>query len=330
MNNSIDYLKIVSILLVIVIIISAAMILIRLWENNNNYFQGAVVKDGIVKYQGIEYELNESVESYLLIGLDQYTGADKADSHESGIQADFLVVLVVDNEAKQCTALQINRDTVTKVNMLSIGGTAIVSSYDTQIALAYAYVEDDNAKIRCGNTKDSVQYLLNGVEIDHYFAITMDGVIALNDLVGGVEVLVLDDFTGIDDSLVKGENITLRGEQALRYVRARKGMEDSSNVARMERQKQYLRALYDKLDKCLKQDNAFAVTLVEQMSAHTTYDISEQKIQRLAEKYSDYEFMGIRTLDGESRVVNGFMEFHSDPESVWKVVLSLFYKPQSN
>jgi hypothetical protein len=80
----------------------------------------------------------------------------------------------------------------------------------------------------------------------------------------------------------------------------------------------------------MKQDNAFAVKLVEQMSAHTTYDISEQKIQRLAEKYSEYEFMGIRTLDGESRVVNGFMEFHSDPESVWKVVLSLFYKPQSN
>ncbi len=330
MNNSIDYLKIISIVLVIVIIISAGVILLRLWENNNNYFQGAVVKDDIVKYQGIEYELNDDVESYLLIGLDKYTGADKADSHESGIQADFLIVLVFDNESKQCTALQINRDTVTKVNMLSIGGTAVVASYNTQIALSYAYVEDDNAKIRCGNTKDSVQYLLNGVQIDHYFAITMDGVIALNDLLGGVEVLVLDDFSGIDDTLVQGENITLRGEQALRYVRARKGMEDSSNIARMERQKQYMRALYEKLEICMEENEMFAVKLVEQMSEHTVYDISEQKIQRLSEKYSDYEFLGIKTFEGESKVVNGFMEFHPNADSVWETVLSLFYKPKAN
>lgn len=330
MNNSIDYLKIISIVLVIVIIISAGMILLRLWENNNNYFQGAVVKDGIVRYQGVEYEPDPDVESYLLIGLDKFTGADTADSHESGIQADFLIVLVFDNDSKQCTALQINRDTVTRVNMLSIGGTAVVASYNKQIALSYAYVEDDNEKIRCGNTKDSVQYLLNGVKIDHYFAITMDGVIALNDLVGGVDVLVLDDFSGIDDTLVNGENITLRGEQALRYVRARKGMEDSSNIARMERQKQYVRALYEKLEACLEADETFAVELAEEMTEHTVYDISEQKIQRLSEKYADYEFTGIKTFEGESTVVDGFVEFHPDSDSVWEIVLSLFYKPKSN
>ena len=78
MNNSIDFLKIVSIVLVIVIIISAGLILLRLWENNNDYFQSAVVKDETVKYQGKEYDLNPSVESYLLIGLDKYTDADSA------------------------------------------------------------------------------------------------------------------------------------------------------------------------------------------------------------------------------------------------------------
>ena len=330
MNNSIDYLKIISIVLVIVIVISAGLILIRLWENNNNHFRGTVVKDGVVKYQGNEDELKDSVESYLVIGLDKYTGDDRADSHESGIQADFIIVLVFDNETKRCTALQINRDTVTKVNMLSIGGTAVVGVYDKQIALSYAYVEDDNAKIRCGNTKDSVQYLLNGVKIDHYFAITMDGLVTLNDLVGGVDVLVLDDFSGIDDSLVKGENITLRGEQALRYVRARKGMEDNTNIARMERQKQYIRALYEKLELRLNEDEMFAVTLLEQMSDHTVYDISEQKIQKLSERYSDYEFMGIKTFEGESRVVDGYMEFHPDADSVWEIVLSLFYNQKIN
>lgn len=330
MNNRIDYLKIVAIVLVIIIILSAGMIILRLWENNNDIFSGTAVSDGVVKYRGTDYELNSDIESYLLIGLDKYTGANSADSHESGIQADYLMVLVFDNETKECTALQINRDTMTKVNMLSIGGTAVVQSYAAQIALSYAYVEDDNAKIRCGNTKDSVQHLLKGVNVDHYFAITMDGVITLNDLVGGVEVIVLDDFSGIDDSLIKGESVTLVGDQALSYVRSRKGLEDSSNLARMERQKQYVKALYEKLDSRLKEDETFTLTAFEKMSDHIVYDVSEQKIQKLADKFADYEFLGIRTFEGESVENNGFMEFHPDEDSVWEIVLDLFYEPIKN
>lgn len=330
MKNRFDYLKIISIVLVIIIIISACIIFLRIWENNHDIFSGTVIKDGIVKYQGNEYELDPNVESYLLIGLDKYTGAASSDSHASGIQADFLMVLVFNNATKQYTALQINRDTVTKVNMLSIGGTAVVASYDRQIALSYAYVEDDNAKIRCGNTKDSVQHLLKGVKIDHYFAITMDGVIALNDLVGGVDLIVLDDFSGVDDSLIKGESITLMGDQALTYVRARKGLEDSSNIARMERQKQYISSLYEKLKSCIKENDTFSLMLAEQMSAHTVYDISEQKIQKLSEKYADYEFLGIKTFRGESKVNDGFMEFHPDEDSVWEIILDLFYNLKIN
>ena len=87
MNNRIDYLKIVAIVLVIIIILSAGLIILRLWENNNDIFSGTAVSDGVVKYRGTDYELNSDIESYLLIGLDKYTGANSADSHESGIQA---------------------------------------------------------------------------------------------------------------------------------------------------------------------------------------------------------------------------------------------------
>ena len=330
MKNKVDYLKIVAIVLVFIIIISAAIILVRLWENNHNYFPESVNKDGIVKYQGTEYELNPDIESYLLIGLDKYTDAFSSDSHESGIQADFIMVLVFDNENQTCIGLQINRDTVTQVNRLSIGGTAVVATYTKQIALAYAYVEDDNAKIRCGNTKDSVEHLLKCVDINHYFAVTMDGVVTLNDLLGGVEVEVLNDFTGIDDSLIKGETVTLIGEQALRYVRARKGLEDSSNIARMERQKQYLNALYDKLESRITEDDEFSLSLVEKMSEHIVYDLSEQKIQKLAEKFAEYEFLGIKTFEGESTVNEGFVEFHPDEDSIWEIVLDLFYEPIKN
>mgnify|MGYP000585160404 FL=1 len=68
----------------------------------------------------------------------------------------------------------------------------------------------------------------------------MDAVPILNDLLGGVEVTVLDDFSGIDDTLIKGETVTLHGDHALTYVRERYGLEDSSNSTRMVRQRQYM------------------------------------------------------------------------------------------
>ena len=145
-----------------------------------------------------------------------------------------------------------------------------------------------------------------------------------------VEVIVLDDFSGIDDSLIKGESVTLMGKQALSYVRSRKGLEDSSNLARMERQKQYVKALYEKLDSRLKEDETFTLTAFEKMSDHIVYDVSEQRIQKLADKFADYEFLGIRTFEGESVENNGFMEFHPDEDSVWEIVLDLFYEPIKN
>ena len=44
--------------------------------------------------------------------------------------------------------------------------------------------------------------------------------------------------------------MTLQGEQALRYVRTRYGLEDSTNSTRMARQQQYINALYAKALSC--------------------------------------------------------------------------------
>ena len=91
-------------------------------------------------------------------------------------------------------------------------------SFTGQLALAHTYGSGEEDS--CENTVLAVSNLLYGMEIDHYVSLTMDGVALLNDLVGGVPVEVLDDFSGIDDSLVQGETVTLRGRQALTYVRS--------------------------------------------------------------------------------------------------------------
>lgn len=330
MRTEKNLLRYVAFALAIILLITAGLLLLELWERGRDRFAASEHKEGVLMYGGQEYERKDSIETFLVLGLDKYTGALASDAHGRGVQADFLMLFVFDNENQQCTALHINRDTMASVNQLAIGGTAVVATHTLQIALAYNYVEDDNDKIRCGNTKDSVEKLLYDVPVNHYLALTMDFVPAINDLVGGVEVTVLDDFAGIDDTLIQGEKVTLMGEQALRYVRTRYGLEDSSNEARMARQQQYISALYDKAISCVEADAAFIVDLVTLADEHLVYDSSEHRMQKFAEKFGAYEFLGIREIAGENVVGEEFMEFYPDEDDLLKTVIDLFYTPKKS
>lgn len=319
------YFKYIAIALVIVFLIAAAFLLLEVWENRENKFPVSSTEDGVVKYNDKEYVLKDNIETFLVLGLDKYEGADSAESHESGVQADFLMLFVFDNETKQFTAIHVNRDTMTRVNKLAVGGSTVAETYTKQIALAYNYANADNDKIKCRNTKDSVEYLLNGVKIDHYLSLTMDAVPASCDLVGGVEVTVLDEFSGIDDTLVKGEKVTLTGEQALRYVRTRYGLEDSTNSTRMVRQQQYIDALYNKINSRIEADDEFLIKFVDTMDDYVVYDSSDQKMLKFAEKFDDYEFLGTKEIKGESKLGEEFIEFYPDEESIWDLIIDLFY-----
>lgn len=325
-----NYLKYVAIVLVVLFFISAFFMLLELWERRQGRAPESTFEDGIIKYQGKKYAYKDNLETYLVIGLDRFDDSPTSDSHESGVQADFILLIVLDNDTKQSTAIQINRDTMTKVNYLSVGGTTVVDSYIRQIALSYNYANDDNDKIRCRNTKDSVEYLLKNINIDHYISVTLDSVAASCDLVGGVEVTILDDFTSIDETMVKGEKVTLNGQQALTYVRTRKGLEDSTNIARMARQQQYMTVLYHKILACMDNDETFALKMLDTIGEYVVYDSSNFRMQKIAEKLDEYEFMGIRQIEGESKLGEEFMEFYADEDSIWEIVIELFYTPKDN
>ncbi len=326
-NNSLKY---AVIGLVVILLITAGLLLIRAWEKGWGIFGGPDTEDGVVVYEGQEYVLKDGIETFLVLGLDKYEGEEGSDSHGTGVQADFLMLFAFDNNTKKCEAIHINRDTMTKVNKLSVGGTTVVESYTKQIALAYNYVNDTNDKIRCRNTKDSVEYLLNGINVDHYLSLTMDFVPAMVDMVGGVTLTVMDDFTGIDDTLVKGETVTLTGEQALTYVRTRYGLEDSTNSTRMARQQQFINLLREKVMTLADADENFLLNLIQTLDQYVAYDSSDQKMQQFAQKFEKYEFLGIREMEGESRMGEKFVEFYPDEDSIWEIVIDMFYIPKAN
>jgi len=164
------------------------------------------------------------------------------------------------------------------------------------------------------------------VNIDHYISLTMDAVPVLNDLVGGVEVTLLEDFTDVDAAMVKGKTVTLKGEQALHYVRTRYGLEDSSNSARMERQKQYIQALYEQSMQRVSQDEEFLVEATVKLADHMVSDRSVNRLQELAEKFAAYEFKGVNSIEGELVLGEEFMEFYPNEDAIKETVVNLFYE----
>lgn len=318
------FLKIIAVILAIIILVCGILYAISLWERHAGRYDepdNTEVVDRVMEFDGKQYELNENLETVLILGLDKFDRSEE-DSYSNTMQADFILLLVIDNEKKQCTSLHINRDTVTEMSVLGVAGDRI-DTVSQQLALAHTY--GNGREISCRNTSEAVSDLLLNMNIDHYVSVTMDAVSTYNDLVGGVTLRVLDDFSGIDDTLIKGKEVTLKGEHALNYVRSRYGLDDSTNNRRMERQRQYLEALYNKTVECLKNDEDFIVDSASKLTNDLVSDCSATRLQSIAEKIADYSFTGIRDIEGETVMGETYLEFHPDPESIKEAVVDLFY-----
>lgn len=327
-EHSNRYLYYAAIACLMVFLLSGTFLLISLWENRQGMYpeDGTVGLDSTIEYNGKEYVLKEDVQTFLVLGLDKFEEAATEESYNNDKQSDFVMLFVIDNVNETCAAIHINRDTMVDINILGVAGQK-VGTVNKQLALAHTY--GNGKEVSCGNAADAVSGLLYNVKIDHYMSVTMDAVPTYNDLVGGVEVTVLDDFTGIDDTLVKGETVTLMGDQALHYIRSRKGLEDSTNSHRMVRQRQYLEALYQKSVDLARNDDRFVAEASLQMADYLVSDCTINQLQSLFEKISGYTFTGIRSFEGDTVVGEKYVEFYPDVNSLKQIVVELFYKEKN-
>lgn len=279
-------------------------------------------REGWIERDGIWYAPKQGQETMLLIGLDKMEPLKDSGSYNNDTQADFLLLAILDEVTEKVTVLHINRDTMAEIPVLGITGQP-AGTVTGQLALAYTYGSGLNDS--CVNTVNAVTDFLYGIKIDHYVAMAMGAIPYLNDLVGGVEVTVLDDFSGIDDSLVEGETITLKGEQALHYVRNRADLEDSSNLNRMKRQQQYLRAAAQKVEQ-LGDDFSVAPDQLKQISRYVLSDCSLDTLSRMSEQFGSYHLEELQDIAGEAVLGEEYMEYYVDDAALEEQLLELFYE----
>jgi LCP family protein required for cell wall assembly len=276
-----------------------------------------------IYYDGKTYEKNENISTLLIMGIDDYE-LEETNAYRNNSQADFLLLAVFDNENKTCTLLQLNRDTICDVPVLGMMGS-IIGLTTEQLALAHTYGSGlaDSGE----NTVDAVSRLLYDTPIDNYVALTMGAIPILNDLVGGVTVTIEDDFSAVDDTLIQGETVTLTGEHALSYVRARYAMEDDTNLARMSRQREYMMALVEQMQAKVQADPTFMLEAYAAVADYLVTDCAVDELSNYGAQLSDYGLSDILTTEGEAILGDVYMEFYVDEAALQQQVVDLFYVP---
>lgn len=224
-----------------------------------------------IKLNGKKYKYSTDYETYLVIGTDG-SGKEDADRDEYiGNMADFLMLVIVNRKEQTYAFLQLNRDTMTEINLIGRNGKGMATA-DMQLCTAHWY--GGTPEESCENTVKAVSRMLGGVKINGYYAINMEDIGKLNHAIGGVTVTIDSDFGDVDPTLKKGETVTLSDEQAYNFLRYRQGIDDGENTSRMKRHRQYMQAFMAKLKKKMHDDPSIGAEIYEQMSEVAVTDMS--------------------------------------------------------
>ena len=186
--------------------------------------------------------LVKGAQNILLIGSDSRSGDGNAEyGRDSGTErSDTTILLHLAADRRSATAVSLPRDL-----MVDVPGCLRPDGTRTEPMFAmfnYAFQVGGS-----GCTIRTVEKLTN-VRIDHHMVVDFHGFKDMVDAVDGVDVCLK---APIRDKAAKlrlpAGRVTLDGEQALGYVRARKSLGNGSDTDRMDRQQGFLGALVNKV-----------------------------------------------------------------------------------
>jgi LCP family protein required for cell wall assembly len=227
-------LAIVAGTLAVVFVAGASVAYIAAWQLSSNIDTEVIAADEVVIPPQVgPYEGGFNI---LLVGSDTRDGQGDAFGRETSTLNDVNMLLHVAADHKSAVLVSIPRDMVVPLPRCENGGPATGEPINT--TLYYG-------GLSC--TVETVQNL-TGLTIDFAGLITFQGVIAMSNAVGGVEVCaneaILDTYTGLD---IPAGRSTLQGFQALAFLRSRHGVGDGSDLGRISSQQVFLSSLVRKL-----------------------------------------------------------------------------------
>ncbi|SED73050.1 cell envelope-related function transcriptional attenuator common domain-containing protein [Streptomyces sp. 3213] len=186
--------------------------------------------------------LVKGAQNILLIGSDSRSGDGNAEyGRDSGTErSDTTILLHLAADRRSATAVSLPRDL-----MVDVPGCLRPDGTRTEPMFAMF-----NYAFQVGGSGCTIRTVekLTDVRIDHHMVVDFHGFKDMVDAVDGVDVCLK---APIRDKAAKlrlpAGQVTLDGEQALGYVRARKSLGNGSDTDRMDRQQRFLGALVNKV-----------------------------------------------------------------------------------
>lgn len=279
-----------------------------------------------IEYEGNVYRPKRRLTTLLFMGVDQWEAEMDANAvYRSGCQADFQMLVIVDENAQTVTAIHINRDLMAEITVVNLLGETIGTKI-SQICMAYSYGDGDRSS--CELAVESLSKRLNGIPIDYYLAMQLDGISALNDALGGVQVTLNEDFSMYDPEMTAGKTLTLTGKQAEYYLRYRYEIGDGSNASRMLRQRSYMEAAKQTLMERLTESDSEVLAIYSVIEPYIVTDMNRGRLTNLANKAKLYSIFPVVEIEGENVVgESGLYEFYPDEDALMHVILDAFYDP---
>ena len=178
----------------------------------------------------------QGIVNVLVIGVD-YAEERETWNGKKEWHSDVMMVLAINFKENRVDLISLPRDTY--ANIPGVKG-----------------IYKLNASINCGGGMDApngagflkvceaASWMLGGIPVDYYYAVTMPAVKQLVDTVGGVEYDLEMSYTMMGRSYRKGQQ-HLDGQGVLDYLRVRKNIAQAGDVNRVNRQKRMMVALFE-------------------------------------------------------------------------------------
>lgn len=276
----------------------------------------------VIEISGNQYALKRGISTYLIAGVDKESFDDE--NSQSRSQADFIALIVADHNAEKLYRISIDRDTMTDITVVSLLGKP-KGTRNAQIALSYAYGTEPKASAQF--LVSAVENLFKGIIIDHYFILPMNAVTALNEAVGGVKVHISEDMTSVDPQFVSGREVVLQGDQAIKFIRARKDVGEGLNTSRIDRQNTFIKAFFDKVASIVSDDKTATKTIVDKIFPMIDCNAKKGEIINAINRIMCYNKQDHTLLEGVRQISkSNNMEFYLDESHLVDILLTIFYE----
>lgn len=196
--------------------------------------------------QPSELVLPQNVVNVMLIG------ADYAEERESwhgkdgltAAHADVMIVLAINFDENRADLISLPRDTYTLVP-----GVSGIYKLNASLDCGGGLLAENGAGFL--KVCETASYLLGGIPVNYYYAVTMPAVKQLVDAIGGVDFNLDISFTMQGRTYYEGRQ-HMNGQAVLDYLRVRKeasGLKPSErgDAQRVKRQKKMLIAIFNQL-----------------------------------------------------------------------------------